>query len=195
MNTVLFRKLILVSLLATTAAGYCETSTEDLSNVKSANEMVLTGDVSAVYSNGRFVVWTPKPKATEAAEGVSQGSAAPEGEEGASETAPEEPQTPRKEISLLDTVDVVAQTNIRPDGSFTLRTEVDEPKQVYFYVVDAVNERGLVLAPIKGQQFILEPGAMSFTMQSASRFIVDGGQVQRRCVQRLEGQQRICCGQ
>jgi len=123
------------------------------------SRMILEGDVSAIYANGDFVVWTPK-------------SGGRPGMMSAASTTAAEPSEPR---SLESTLDVVAKAAIGPDGTFRLEAPVDEPRRVYFYVLNAVNADGMRMAPVKGNAFILEPGNLELTMSRRGRFVIEGG--------------------
>lgn len=119
----------------------------------------ITGNLGEAYSNGRFVVWTPK----ENDEGESQGAMMM-----AASTTSEAP-------SIEDTIDIVAEVPINSDGTFQLTSTVSDPQKVYFYVLDATTTDGRKLAPTKGQQFILEPGELTITMEQNRQFAVTGG--------------------
>ncbi len=126
-----------------------------------SNRYTITGDVSAVYSNGEFVVWAAGPKNES---GSAMGMAA-----AASASGADEPQT-----SLKDRLNIVAEAPI-VDGKFFLEGTVDAPRNVSFYVLGAVSPEGVRWAPVKGQAFILEPGELELTMTARARFLVDGG--------------------
>ena len=121
--------------------------------------MVLEGDVSAIYTNGDFVVWNSK-------KGCGAGLMV-------SARAPAKGQN--EPITLESTLDVVSKTSIGTDGRFTLEIPVDNPRQVNFYVLNAVHPNGEPMSPIKGNKFILEPGHLRLTMSRGDRFVVDGG--------------------
>ncbi|MYD45350.1 MAG: AhpC/TSA family protein [Gammaproteobacteria bacterium] len=125
------------------------------------NEVMISGDFSEAYSNGRFVVWTPKQRDDTESQGASMMMAAST----SSSSAP----------SIEDSIDIVAEAPINADGEFTLTTEVVQPHRVYFYVLDATTAEGMKLAPTKGQQFILEPGELTITMDQNRQFTVAGG--------------------
>ena len=153
--------------------------------------MVLTGDVSASYSNGRFVVFDPNRK-DEDSQSIGMSSSttvAP----AASATAAATPAAgigmatatsashasdetrPHPSDALYESLNIVAEAEIAEDGTFSLTAPVDEPKPVYFFVLYATSETGMPMAPVKGQHFILEPGNLSLTMDGRSRFVIDGG--------------------
>ena len=127
-----------------------------------ASTMVLEGDVSAVYTNGDFVVWNPKPagSGTRAMSAASMTASARMG---------------NKPPSIESSLDVVAKAAIGADGKFRLEAAVDEPRRVYFYVLNAVTPGGMRLAPVKGNAFIIEPGQLELRMSRSSRFVIDGG--------------------
>ena len=121
--------------------------------------MVLEGDVSALYANGDFVVWNPKSSG-----GASMMVAAtPVRKPG------DEPP------SIESTLDVVAKAPIGPDGKFRLEAIADNPRRVYFYVLNALSPEGNRMAPVKGNAFILERGALTLTMSERGRFVIEGG--------------------
>ncbi|MDE0443091.1 MAG: TlpA disulfide reductase family protein [Gammaproteobacteria bacterium] len=121
--------------------------------------MVLEGDVSALYANGDFVVWNPK-----------------QGSRGTMMTAATAVAKPGdKPPSIESTLDVVAKAPIGPDGKFRLEAVADSPRRVYFYVLNAVSPEGHRMAPVKGNDFILEPGELELTMSRRGRFVIEGG--------------------
>ncbi|MYK46924.1 MAG: AhpC/TSA family protein [Gammaproteobacteria bacterium] len=120
--------------------------------------MVLDGDVSALYANGDFVVWNP----TRGGRGSMMSAAAPVRKPG------------DKPPSIESTLDVVAKASIGPDGKFSLEADVDDPRRVYFYVLNAVSPEGHRMAPVKGNGFILEPGQLTLTMSERGRFVIEG---------------------
>lgn len=121
--------------------------------------MVLEGDVAGLYTNGDFVVWNPKPSG-----GASMMTAA---------TAVTKPGD--KPPSIESTLDVVAKAPIGPDGKFRLEAVADDPRRVYFYVLNAVSPGGVRMAPVKGNGFILESGELELTMNARGRFVIEGG--------------------
>ena len=130
------------------------------------SKMTLVGDVSSTYRNGNFVVWTPKEGGSSGAMMVASTPATKSGTE---------KQEPPERDPIYDTLDVVAEAPIAADGTFSLSVDVDEPKEVFFYVLDATSESGGRMAPVKGQNFVLEPGELSLHMDERSRFVIDGG--------------------
>lgn len=120
--------------------------------------MVLEGDVSAVYDNGDFVVWNPKPGGRGAVMATATAVAAP-----------------GDKPSIESTLDVVAKAPVGADGKFRLEVPVDQPRRVYFYVLNAVTPGGMRMAPVKGNDFILEPGELALTMSKRGRFVIEGG--------------------
>lgn len=147
----------------------------------------MTGDFSAFYTNGRFVVFSPTPTNSRRTAGVaasmtsaSKSTTSTSNEEDAedqSAATDDEGETQSVNATRVeDSLNVLGQAQIDQDGTFQLAIEVDEPRQVYFYVLDAVSESGARWAPTKGQQFILEPGELRITMNPKRRWIVEGGQ-------------------
>ena len=114
-------------------------------------EFVLEGDLSALYANGDFVIWNPK------AGGGRMTAAKPAAR------------------SIEETLDVVAKVPLKADGTFRVTGAVDEPRRVYFYVLNATDHEGRRLAPVKGNAFILEPGELRLTMRRRGRFHIEGG--------------------
>ena len=179
---------------------------------KIETELVLEGDVSAVYSNGRFVVWTPQeeslggrisissaPSSTSSTSSPSVASSststttastdrgsggvmATPAKASATSTAATKSSSASSGVAMAmsmggsssSDLNVIVEAPIE-DGKFSLTYEVDEVRRVYFYVLDAVSKEGRRMAPVKGQQFILEPGKLSLTMDERARFVVDGG--------------------
>lgn len=182
-----------------------------------SNVLKLEGDVASVYSNGRFVIWTPKeeslggrisismtPSTAEAeskeessssgatsatTSSVSMSSASGPGSRMASpakstgssaavsmSSSPATLSATAMSMgsSITDNLNVIAEAPIE-NGKFSLTHEVSEVRRVYFYVLDAVSESGMKMAPVKGQQFILEPGDLTLSMDQRARFVIEGG--------------------
>ena len=154
--SVLFSGVVVLTSSLSLLLISCGTSSEAVSSSVS-----IAGDFSEAYTNGRFVVWTPKQNDDDESQGSSMMMAASTSSGAAS--------------SLEDSIDVVAEAPIGADGTFTLTAEVAQPQRVYFYVLDATTAEGMRLAPTKGQQFILEPGELTITMDQHRQFTVDGG--------------------
>ncbi|MXW07877.1 MAG: AhpC/TSA family protein [Gammaproteobacteria bacterium] len=154
--TLLFSGVVVLSYILSLLLSGCGTS-----NDAASSSVTISGDFSEAYSNGRFVVWTPKQKD----DAESQGSSMMMAASTSNGSAP----------SIEDSIDVVAEAPIGREGAFTLTAEVAQPKQVYFYVLDATTAEGMKLAPTKGQQFILESGALTITMDQSRQFTVEGG--------------------
>lgn len=135
--------------------------------------MTLDGDVSAAYTNGNFVIWTRKQGggATSMTSMTSMTVAA--GKSSSDEDVATEQKPSRDPI--YDTLNVVAEAAIQPDGTFSLSVDVDEPKEVFFYILDAVSESGVRYAPTKGQNFVLESGSLSLLMDDRRGFVISGG--------------------
>ena len=122
--------------------------------------MVLDGDVSAVYTNGDFVVSDPARAGGGAAMMVGTASSQSPGDERPSTKLPP---------------GAIASVPIGPDGKFRLEVPVEEPRRATFYVLNAVGLEGQRWAPVSGLRFILEPGELKLKMSSSSRFVVRGG--------------------
>ena len=125
-----------------------------------AGEFVLEGDLSAHYTSGNFVVWTPKPS--------------PEGKR-ASGMMMAAASSADKPASMESTLDVVAKAPLSPDGTFRVEAAAETPRVAYFYVLDAIGLEGQRFAPIKGNAFILEPGNLRLHMRRPGRFHIEGG--------------------
>ena len=118
---------------------------------------VLEGDLSSLYASGNFVVWSPKK-----AGGKSAG-------------AMMAPASSNQPTSLEASLDVVAKAPIGPDGTFRVEAAAEQPRQVFFYVLDAMSLDGRRMAPVKGNAFILEPGQLRLHMNRRGRFHIEGG--------------------
>ena len=123
-------------------------------------DMVLEGDVSAVYTNGEFVVRDPARASGGAVMMVGAAS---------SQKAGEKPSTAKPIPGVIATVPIDA------DGSFRVELAVEEPRGVQFYVQNAVGPEGQRWAPVSGLRFILEPGELRLRMSGSARFVVEGG--------------------
>ncbi len=159
---------------ATEATGEAEAS--------SANVMQLEGDVSAVYSNGRFVVWTPAKEsggssgtagAMTMSTPATPASSVSKAKGVSSNTAVEPGEQPIKS-SNPPGIDVLVEAPIE-EGMFSLSYEVYEPQAAYLYILDAISTNGRKMAPVKGQQLIVEPGNLRLQMDGRARFVVEGG--------------------
>ena len=129
-------------------------------NAGQEEKFVLEGDLSAFYSSGNFVVWNPKTKsASMGATTMMSASAMGAGQ-------------PK---SLEETLDVIAKAPIQADGTFRVEASVDEPREVFFYVLDSIGPQGQRFAPVKGNGFILEPGQLRLRMSRRGRFVIEGG--------------------
>ena len=125
-----------------------------------AGEFILEGDLSAFYSSGNFVVWTPKSSPDGKRAGGMMAAA----------TA-----SAAKPASMEASLDVVAKAPLSADGTFRVEASVETPRVVYFYVLDALGHEGQRFAPIKGNAFILEAGKLRLHMDRPGRFFIDGG--------------------
>ena len=123
------------------------------------NRYAITGDLSAAYTNGEFVVWESKKSSS-----GSGGMAAASSMSGAGGS----------QSSLKDGLNIVAEAPI-VDGKFFLEGTVDAAQRVNFYVLNATGKDGHPLWAIKGQSFILEPGELTLVMDSRAKFVVHGG--------------------
>ena len=124
-----------------------------------ASVMALEGDVSAVYTNGEFVV----VDSARVVGGAMMVAATPSGSEG------DQPAPARTNPGEI------ARVPIGPDGTFNLEIPVDKPRRATFHVENAVGRQGQRWAPVSGLRFILEPGELTLRMSGPSRFVVEGG--------------------
>lgn len=193
MHKTYFSLVLLGLLLAVSACESRESSTalsestDDAStSEESSSVMDLSGDLSAFYNNGRFVVFTPNTSSTRRGMRTATAmtsSSASTNTDSSKEAAQDESNTINTEeeprevpaTRLDDSINVLGQSMINEDGSFQVSIDVDQPRQVYFYVLDAVSETGARWAPMKGQQFILEPGELTMTMNPKRRWVIEGG--------------------
>ena len=130
--------------------------------------MVLEGDFSATYASGDFLIWTPKPKEEKGtAAGMSMSAAT---SSSASESPKEEPP------SYESTLNVIAKAPLAADGTFRVEVPVEEPRVVFFYLLNGIGHEGQRYGAVKGQSFVLEPGNLRITMLEGSRFVIHGGE-------------------
>ncbi len=129
--------------------------------------MVLTGDLSAVYTSGDFVLWTPKPKGDGNAAGAAGGAMMAATRTGSETSQSSDPHKMG--------INVLAEAPVAADGTFSIEVAVKEPRVVYFYVLNATGRSGQRMAPVKGQSLILESGALHLTMNERARFVIGGG--------------------
>ena len=169
---------LIVALSALGAVSYAQEAT-----------FVLEGDLSAHYAGGIFVVWTPMPApetgegaaATMGAASTAAASAAPAAStataaSGASMTAASSASsTGSAPSSTESTLNVIARAPLGADGTFRVEAAVDTPREVYFYVLEARSHEGMRMAPMKGNEFILEPGNLRLNMTRPGRFTIEGG--------------------
>ena len=158
-------RLIALFTISLSLSLYASESTSETEE-GSIGTMHLTGDVSGVYQNGDFVVWIPKP---DKAKG-----------RGASSMAPATSMAPASSSQLKSPVVdpgyiVVSEAPISEDGRFEMSVEVDKIQEVFFYVLYATSVEGHRLAPIKGMNFILEPGDLEIEFRTPSQFAISGG--------------------
>ncbi len=152
------RQRLLCSMTAI-AAGLCMAS--GAAAASESDRYTITGDLSAAYSNGEFVVWVSEPRnGSGGATGMVAAVSAAGG--GGSRTG------------IKDGLNVVAEAPVI-DGKFVLEGAAPAPRNVFFYVLNATGSNGMRMAPIKGQSFILEPGSLTLTMDSRAKFVVRGG--------------------
>jgi thiol-disulfide isomerase/thioredoxin len=151
----------LVYTMTALALAGCMTTAQSAAQTDQTNRYTITGDVSAAYRNGEFVVWVSGPKNT-AGGAMSMAAATPaSGGEG-------------KQPSIKDSLNIVAEAPL-VDGKFFLEGTVHSPRNVSFYVLNAISKDGRRMAPIKMQSFVLEPGNLTLVMDSRTKFVVEGG--------------------
>ena len=139
---------------------------------------VLEGDLSAHYASGTFVVWTPRP-ASETGDGaavtMAAASTATATSGAAMTSASTATSTGSAPSSLESSLNVIARAPLEADGTFRVEAAVDTPREVYFYVLDAMGHEGQRYAPMKGNAFILEQGNLRLHMTRPGRFYIEGG--------------------
>lgn len=121
--------------------------------------MVIEGTASGPYNNGDFTVFD-HTRAWNQAQREEWLKNAKEGER------------PPIEESL----GAIAQARIGPDHTFRLEIPVDEPKRVYFAIMNAVSPSGTPYGPVKmGNNFILEPGEFKMRTIRGNYWVMEGG--------------------
>lgn len=133
---------------------------------ESVGTMHLVGDVAGVYRNGEFVIWIPNP---DKAKRKGASSMAP-----ATSMAPASNSQPKSPVAGPGYI-VIAEAPISEDGRFEMSVEVDKIQEVFFYVLYATSAEGYRMAPIKGMNFILEPGELELKLRTPSQFAISGG--------------------
>ena len=130
--------------------------------------MVLEGDLSAIYASGDFLIWTPKPKEKPGGTvGMSMSAA----------TSTSTSKSPKEDPpSFESTLNVIANAPLVADGTFRIEVLVEEPRVVYFHVLNAIGHEGQRYGAIKDQSFVLEPGNLRITMNESARFVIHGGE-------------------
>lgn len=162
--------------------------------------MKLEGNTSAVYNNGRFQIYVPaesKPSGFVSI-ATTPASTSQDDNEESKKTSTTQDQKSKSggamatpvSMSVGKSTSVAAtsmgassrgSTNVLAeapivDGKFSLTLELDEVRPVYFHVLGAISDSGMRMAPVKGQQFIVEPGELTMTMDERARFVVEGGE-------------------
>ena len=122
--------------------------------------MVLEGDVSAAYFDGKFTVFDPIGRVERNRKTAAPGPA-----------TPSDKSTPGELPA-----GAIAQASIGPDGKFRLEIAAEEPRTVYFSILDAVTPDGRRVEPTdKGNNFILEPGDLKLRMNRSNFAVISGG--------------------
>ena len=157
----------LIPLAAAFSLAACAKTGMDASRDSQPNRYTITGDLSAAYSNGEFVVWVSGPDGSGVQAPGAMSVASTPGSGAASSGGAAKP-------SIKDGLNIVAEAPI-VDGMVWLEGTVEVPRNVYFYVLNATSPSGNRMAPVKGQSFILEPGDLKLTMDDRAKFVVEGG--------------------
>ena len=143
------------------------------------NRYTITGDLSAVYANGEFVVFVSAPKKAAAGGSavtmsasvtMTSSSSGGSGMAAASSTSG----AGGAKRSIKDGLNIVAEAPII-DGKVFLEGTVHSPRNVYFYVLNATSKNGMRMGAVKGQSFVLERGDLKLVMDSRAKFIIEGG--------------------
>lgn len=75
-----------------------------------------------------------------------------------------------------ESLGAIAQARIGPDHTFRLEIPVDEPKRVYFAIMNAVSPTGAPYGPVKmGTSFVLEPGEFKMRIMRGNYWVMEGG--------------------
>ena len=144
------------------------------------NRYTITGDLSAVYANGEFVVFVSGPKKAAAAGGravtMSASVTMTSSSSGGSSMAAASSASGAGDAirSVKDGLNIVAEAPII-DGKVFLEGTVHSPRNVYFYVLNATSKNGMRMGAVKGQSFVLERGDLKLVMDSRAKFIIEGG--------------------
>ena len=136
---------------------------------------VLEGDLSAFYASGNFVVWSPKPEPESAGAALTMAAASTATSASTSTAAGTPASGAGSTSSGESSLNVIARAPLGADGTFRVEAAVDTPRDVYFYVLDAMGHEGQRYAPMKGNEFILEPGNLRLHMTRPGRFYIEGG--------------------
>ena len=161
--------------------------------------MKLEGDTSLVYPNGRLQIFVPAESKPTGIISISSAPATKSNDSGeeAGQATSTSSQSVKVGISTATPVSMsagkstslaatsMASSNQRStnvlvevpivDGKFSLTYDLDEVRAVYFQVLDSISPSGMRMAPLKGQQFIVEPGNLTLTMDERARFVIEGG--------------------
>ena len=127
---------------------------------ESDQAFVITGDLSAMFASGEMVIYRRSAKAKGGGMGMAMSMSS-----ASSATPSDSPGGPGTE--LVGRAELV-------DGKFTIEGEADTIEPVYFHVSEGVSHKGMRMGPVKGQKFILEPGALTMTMDELYNWSVNG---------------------
>lgn len=121
---------------------------------------VIHGDFSEAFVSGEVLIYTYAPKAKS---GGGMMAASSMTTMGASTSA--KSSGPERQIEAR--VELV-------DGKFRVEGEVSRIHAVYFHVENGINHEGRRMGPVKGQQFVLEPGELTMTMDAHHQWVMRG---------------------
>ena len=77
---------------------------------------------------------------------------------------------------IEEALGAIAQARIGPDHTFRLEIPVDEPKRVYFAILNAVSPSGTPYGTVMmGNNFILEPGEFKMRTIRSNYWVMEGG--------------------
>lgn len=201
MNKPLLNGLVLLVALVIFASSSADVEKIDVETESAIiGTMKLEGDTSQVYPNGRIQIFVPAERKPT---GIISISAAPATksndsvEESNQATSTSSSQSVKVGVSTATPVSMSAgkstsmaatsmassnqpSTNVLVeapivDGKFSLTYDLGEVRAVYFQVLDSISPSGMRMAPIKGQQFIVEPGELTLKMDERARFVIEGG--------------------
>lgn len=147
--------------IAALALGGCMGDPGPATDTAGGGRYTITGDLSAVYATGDFVLWAPDPKEDDSySPGVVLLTSA-SGEESTRD-------------SLRNSLNIIAEAAI-VNGRFFLEGRVRTPRNVFFYIFDGAGRDGLKTGSFRGQSFVLEPDDLRMVMDGQAKIVVEGG--------------------